>query len=52
MITFTDMIVLYDAPNFGGRPKVIKDDLEDLSTVDFDNKASSFKIYGKHHMVE
>ena len=40
------MIVLYNKPNFGGRPKVINTDVADLETVDFNNKAMSFKIYG------
>ena len=41
-----EMIVLYNKPNFGGSPKVINTDIADLKTVDFNNKAMSFKIYG------
>ena len=41
------MIVLYGEPDFGGRPVLVREDLADLSSVNFDNKASSFKIYGR-----
>lgn len=48
---FLDLLVLYDEPNFGGSPVVIKTEVKDLDSVKFNNRASSFKIYGGIYLI-
>ena len=45
-IFIADALILYETPNFGGKPHVIRDDAASLG--DLDNVVSSVKIVGQY----